>query len=148
MRLWRLTGADFLPGLDGEGSRIWGGTWNSPGLPMVYLSSSLALSALEVLVNLAPHQRRRGELPTYVAVALDVDEGAIADLGFPSRQDVAVSQAIGDAWLRSTSSLGLSVPSRVIPLERNVLLNPRHPAMAEVSVAVSEPFVFDDRLGY
>jgi RES domain-containing protein len=115
---------------------------------MVYLSSSLALSALEVLVNLAPHQRRRGELPTYVAVAVEVDDGAIADPGFPSRQEVAMSQAVGDAWLRSASSLGLSVPSRVIPLERNVLLNPRHPAMVEVRVAVSEPFVFDDRLGY
>ena len=52
-----------------------------------------------------------------------------------------MSQAVGDAWLRSASSL-------VIPLERNVLLNPRHPAMVEVRVAVSEPFVFDDRLGY
>ncbi|MBP9047858.1 MAG: RES family NAD+ phosphorylase [Tabrizicola sp.] len=143
-----MTGPGFVPGIDGEGSRIWGGTWNSPGLPMVYLSSSLALSALEVLVNLAPHQRRRGELPTYVAVAVEVDDGAIADPGFPSRQEVAMSQAVGDAWLRSASSLGLSVPSRVIPLERNVLLNPRHPAMVEVRVAVSEPFVFDDRLGY
>lgn len=46
------------------------------------------------------------------------------------------------------SSLALIVPSRVIPLERNVLLNPRHPAMAEVTVALTEPFVFDDRLSY
>ncbi len=59
-----------------------------------------------------------------------------------------MSQAVGDAWLHSGSSLGLLVPSRVIPLERNVLLNPRHPAMVEIRVAVSEPFVFDDRLGY
>jgi len=59
-----------------------------------------------------------------------------------------MSQAVGDAWLHSGSSLGLLVPSRVIPLERNVLLNPRHPAMVEVRVAVSVPFVFDDRLGY
>jgi len=48
----------------------------------------------------------------------------------------------------SGSTLALSVPSRVIPLERNVLLNPRHPAMAEVKVALTEPFVFDDRLGH
>jgi RES domain-containing protein len=115
---------------------------------MVYLSSSLALSALEVLVNLAPHQRKRGELPTYVAVAVEVDGRAIVDPGFLPRQDLAESQAIGDAWLRSVSSLGLSVPSRVIPLERNVLLNPRHPAMAEVLVSLTEPFVFDDRLTY
>ncbi len=52
------------------------------------------------------------------------------------------------AWLRSASSLGLVVPSRVIPLERNVLLNPRHPAMVDVQVALTEPFAFDDRLSY
>ena len=115
---------------------------------MVYLSSSLALSALEVLVNLAPHQRRRGQLPSYVAVAVEVDDQAIADPGFPIHQKVALSQATGDAWLRSASTLALIVPSRVIPLERNVLLNPRHPAMAEVKVALREPFVFDDRLSY
>jgi RES domain-containing protein len=148
MRLWRLTGPAFLPGLDGEGSTIWGGTWNSPGNPMVYLSSSLALSALEVLVNLAPHQRRRGELPTYIAVAIEIDGGTIADPSFAPQQDIAESKALGDAWLRSNSSLALLVPSRVIPLERNVLLNPRHPAMVDVHIALTEPFVFDDRLSY
>lgn len=115
---------------------------------MVYLSSSLALSALEVLVNLTPQQRKRGQMPEYVAVAVDIDPDAIADPGLPARQEVLASQAYGDAWLTSLSSLALSVSSRVIPLERNVLLNPRHPAMAGVKVAVTEPFVFDDRLSY
>lgn len=72
----------------------------------------------------------------------------MVDPDFPIDQDVVQSRASGDAWLHSASSLGLMVPSRVIPLERNVLLNPRHPAMAGVTVAVNEPFVFDDRLGY
>jgi len=115
---------------------------------MVYLSSSLALSALEVLANLAPHQRRCGQLPSYVAVAVEVDDSAIADPGFPYRQEIAASQAAGDAWLRSASSLALLVPSRVIPLERDVLLNPRHPSMADVKITLTEPFVFDDRLSY
>ncbi len=115
---------------------------------MIYLSSSLALSALEVLVNLPVSRRKRGEFPSYVAVAVDVAGDLIADPGFPSRQAVEESQALGDSWLRSNTSLALSVPSRVIPLERNVLLNPRHPAMADVKVALTEPFVFDDRLSY
>lgn len=115
---------------------------------MIYLSSSLALSALEVLVNLPVSRRKRGEFPSYIAVAVDVAGDLVADPGFPSRQAVEESRAFGDAWLRSATSLGLLVPSRVISLERNVLLNPRHPAMAEVTVVVSEPFVFDDRLSY
>lgn len=115
---------------------------------MVYLSSSLALSALEVLVNLPPNQRIRGQLPVYVAVAIDIDPAAIADHGLPARQKVEESQAYGDAWLKSASSLGLLVPSRVIPLEMNVLLNPHHPEMARVKASLVEPFVFDDRLGH
>lgn len=115
---------------------------------MVYFSSSLALSVLEVLVNLTPQQRKRGELPTLVAIAIDIDPDTIADPGLPARQGVAESRAYGDAWVRSASSLGLFVPSRVIPLERNVLLNPRHPAMSRVTITVTEPFVFDDRLAY
>lgn len=148
MRLWRLTRPDFLPGLDGEGAKLWGGTWNNPGIPMVYLSSSLALSALEVLVNLPPNQRRRGDLPTLVAIAVEIDPDTIVDPGLSARQEVEESRHYGDTWLRSASSLAMSVPSRVIPLERNVLLNPRHPSMAEVRVTLTEPFVFDDRLSY
>jgi RES domain-containing protein len=148
VRLWRLTRPDFLPGIDGEGAKLWGGTWNNPGLPMVYLSSSLALSALEILVNLPPQQRRKGELPTLVAIAVDVDSDTITDPGLPAQQEIAESRLYGDAWLRSAQSLGLFVPSRVIPLERNILLNPRHPAMTDVTVTLTEPFVFDDRLNY
>jgi RES domain-containing protein len=148
VRVWRLTRPEFYPGLDGEGSRLWGGTWNSPGLPIVYFASSLALATLEVLVNLPSARRRPGNFPELLALAVDVSPEMVVDPALSARQELAQSRALGDAWLRSISSLALFVPSRVIPLERNVLLNPRHPAMAEVRVALTEPFVFDDRLPY
>lgn len=148
MRIWRLSKPEFFPGLDGEGSRLAGGSWNSVGQPVVYMSSSLALAALEVLVNLTAEQRRPGRLPKLVAVAVDLGLEMIESASLPLRKDVAETRDYGDAWLASLSSLALSVPSRVIPLERNVLLNPRHPAMAIVTVALTEPFVFDDRLSY
>lgn len=145
MRLWRLTKTEHAPGLDGEGARLWGGRWNSPGFPMVYCASSLALAALEVLVHLPPAMRRAGKLPELVAVALDVEDAFLAAAGPDPGDDV---RAIGDDWLMRRSSLGLIVRSRVIPREHNILLNPRHSAMANVRVALSEPFVFDDRLSY
>ncbi len=148
MRIWRLTEERHLPGLDGEGARLWGGRWNSVGEPVIYLSDSLALAALEVLVHLPRIERQKGELPPFLAVGLNVPDALIDDPAYPAALPSDETRALGDAWLRSASSLGLLVPSRVIPLERNVLLNPRHPAMAKVTVAVSEPFVFDDRLSY
>ena len=36
----------------GEGARLNGGRWNSPGKAVVYTSSSLSLATLEVLVHL------------------------------------------------------------------------------------------------
>ncbi len=36
----------------GEGARLSGGRWNSPGLRAVYLSSTLSLAAMETFVHL------------------------------------------------------------------------------------------------
>ena len=41
----------------------------------------------------------------------------------------------------------LSVPSAVIPRERDYILNPTHPDFARIRFASPEPFYFDDRLG-
>jgi RES domain-containing protein len=146
--VWRLAQPDFAPDIEGEGARLFGGRWNSAGVPLVYTSDSLALAALEVLVHLPRIERSKQTIPRYVAIGLDVPDGLVADPRFASEAPLHDSQALGDAWLRSASSLALSVPSRVIPLERTILLNPRHPAMADVKVALTEPFVFDDRLSY
>ena len=39
--------------LDGEGARILGGRWNSPGRAVIYTASCGALAALEYLVHMA-----------------------------------------------------------------------------------------------
>lgn len=147
MRVWRISVREYAPGLDGEGSRIAGGRWNSPGQAVVYTSDSLALAALEVLVHLPRVARQKERLPSYLAVGLDIPDALIADPGYAAVTVGEEARSIGDAWLSSLSSLALMVPSRVIPLERNILLNPRHPDMSKVSVALTAPFVFDDRLG-
>lgn len=54
--------------------------------------------------------------------------------------------ALGTDWLMSRRSVALSVPSAVIPIERNLLLNPRHPGIERVRVVDDTPFTFDPRL--
>ena len=62
--------------------------------------------------------------------------------------DVAPSRECleaGEDWLVSKRSLVLAVPSVVVPLESNYLINPLHPAMKRVRVVRREPFRFDPR---
>jgi hypothetical protein len=41
----------------------------------------------------------------------------------------------------------LVLPSVVVPQARKLLLNPLHPAMAQVALVHQEPFQLDQRLG-
>ena len=59
----------------------------------------------------------------------------------------AALQALGTAWLKSTRTVALSVPSAIIESERNLLLNPRHPDIKRLKVVEDLPFSFDPRLG-
>lgn len=53
---------------------------------------------------------------------------------------------LGSDWLRSRRSVALSVPSAVVPQERNFLLNPAHPDFARLLIGRREPFSFDPRM--
>lgn len=48
--------------------------------------------------------------------------------------------------LKSASQLGLIVPSVVLPLEHNIVLNPLHPAISNVKVLDIYDFSYDKRM--
>ncbi len=55
IQLWRLSDAKFASSLwSGEGARVFGGRWNSKGVPVVYTAATKSLAALEQLVHLVP----------------------------------------------------------------------------------------------
>jgi RES domain-containing protein len=57
------------------------------------------------------------------------------------------TQALGRAWVEGAGNPGiLSVPSVVVPRERNFLLNPSHPDAKRWKVVHREPFRLDGRL--
>jgi len=148
--LWRLVRPDFAPGLDGKGAERYGGRWNSPGLPAVYCAAHLSLAVLEYFVHMPPPMRRAGAMPEMRAVLLALPEATILplpDATLDRLTDPEWCRARGDAWLRQGASAGLGVPSAVVPAERNVILNPRHPDFAAARVVEVTPFRFDPRLG-
>lgn len=140
---WRLASNRYPP-LSGEGARLVGGRWNTPGFPLVYASESLALCLAECLVHIP------GRLPAdYVASRLHLPEDSIeyldtALLEAEWVEDIGYTRAIGDRWLQQRRSLALAVPSAVIIESTNILINPAHPLLAQVTV-LTQDFHFDPR---
>src|SRR5262245_31474669 len=141
--VWRLTPPDYSYSLDGEGSRLIGGRWNSPGWAMLYTASHLSLNILEVFVHFP--DARRDELPEMVAVHIEVpDDAGASEIDIPQFQSLmaapdplAACQALGDEWLAKGGKLVLRAPSVLVPEETNVMLNPQHPAMSGVRIISS-----------
>ncbi|HZA65630.1 MAG TPA: RES family NAD+ phosphorylase [Geminicoccaceae bacterium] len=137
MILWRLTRRPYAD-LSGRGGELADGRWHRRGRPVVYCAASAALAVLEVRVHL--------DLPLdllpddYILMQIEApDDLAIRTIGpsdlpagWRSREDLC--RPIGDAWLGARSTALLSVPSAIVEVDRNVLLNPRHPHSTQISV--------------
>lgn len=149
---WRLVRPRFgnlSDAFSGEGARLFGGRWNSPGRRVTYVSSHLSLAALETLV----HADRRSFERDYVVFRLSIPEDLsleLRDEDLPEDwQARAVSEGarqVGDAWLAARASVALSIPSVIVPEERNYLLNPEHPLFTELTIESPRPWRFDVRL--
>lgn len=135
MRAWRLTPSRHAAtAFSGVGASLYGGRWNRQGTAVVYLSSSLALATLEVVVHLT------GGLVPYTAIEVEVPDARIEPLDLATlpagwADDEVVTQRLAAPWLAS-DRLALAVPSVLVdpraPGERNVVLNPASAAWAEV----------------
>jgi RES domain-containing protein len=150
MRIWRICRARFADeAFSGQGARRFGGRWNSPGVPMVYSSSSLALAAMELFVHLEPNQQP-DDLVSIAALLPEGEPAMRLEPGkLPSRwwtDEFKPLRAIGDRWIRESKSLAIEVPSAALRMEWNVLVNPLHPAIAGLKVDPPQPFNFDARM--
>jgi RES domain-containing protein len=147
---WRIVKARYgAVAFDGEGARLHGGRWNSPGVPLVYTSESPALAALELLLGLSDSTALGG----FVLLSVEIPDGAIVDLetarlppswkSFPAPPELA---QLGDTWAKTRASLALRVPTVVVPYQSNILLNPLHDDFSSLRFGEPEPFAFDERL--
>jgi RES domain-containing protein len=136
---WRICRRPFAD-LSGEGARLYGGRWNSPGRPVVYAAEAAAHAVLKVRVHL---DLDWSLLPAdYVLMAIDLSSLAIESLEEAPDDPVAY----GDAWLESRRSAVLGVPSVLVRESRNLLVNVAHPEASRASIASIRSFSFDERL--
>ncbi|MGO9606269.1 MAG: RES family NAD+ phosphorylase [Candidatus Binataceae bacterium] len=143
MRWWRLARRRHAA-LDGAGARRYGGRWNRPGQSVVYTSQHLSLALLEIIVHL---ELSPEELPDdYVKIAIEIpDDLKLSRLDqLPQNDDEMLD--VGVNWHDSGLTVGLLVPSVIIPEERNLLLNPTQPDFARVESSPPELFKLDQRL--
>ena len=146
---YRIVQAEWaVSAMTGEGARLFGGRWNPPGVPAVYLADSRALAALEIIVN-APREVTSLEWRIFeVEVPEDLIETVKPDAlphdwqALPSSPGARLH---GGRCLRS-GVLAFRLPSAVIPEEFTLLLNPLHPDAGKLRVSGPKMFRFDPRV--
>lgn len=150
-RAWRLCKLPHAAhAFDGEGARRSGGRWNLPGTAVVYTSATLSLAALEMLVHFDAEEAPADlvAIPVAFPERLAIREVHVDALpagwqSFPAPPEL---QEMGTAWARELATAVLSVPSAIVPHERNFVLNPAHRDFARFAIGQPEPFTFDPRL--
>ena len=134
--------------LSGEGARLFGGRWNSPGLAAVYLGDSLALAGMELLVHLGNLDvlKTYRKMPVYIPekLVMHIEPGDLP-MGWETGPR-ATTRAIGDAWLSAGQSVVLQVPSAVVLGESNFIINPNHLGMDAMGTGPVSDFRYDPRL--
>jgi RES domain-containing protein len=151
MKAWRITSRKYAQSaFTGEGAARHPGRWNRrEGIPVIYLTCSLAVGILEILVHLSD----RSYLSAYLAIPVEIPDDFIERLLKLPRDWQQLpepypesTQALGTTWAQSQRSLALQVPSAVVPSEYNLVLNPKHPDIHQLTTGNGEPLVLDPRL--
>ncbi len=150
MIAWRLTRRKYAAtAFDGAGARRSGGRWNSKGTAVAYASEHLSLAALEYLVHVDVE-----DVPAdLVAIRIDLADDFVRALDakrlpkdWRAEPAPAALAELGDEWHRSRGSLALRVPSAIVPVEFNLVVNPEMSELARCRISPPEPFVYDARL--
>lgn len=145
---YRICNSNYEDDISGYGAKRYGGRWNSPGLPMLYLGQHVSLCALELLVHLRQNDKSTPFSLLYIHIP---DKVPILSLHVTKLkknwdQDIAYCQYMGDEFIKEKNTLLLQVPSVLVPEEFNFLLNPMHPDMKKVKIIKKTRFQFDKRL--
>ncbi len=146
MRIWRITATKHIDTVfSGVGGLYVSGRWHPQGHRICYTSESLALASLEVFVH-----SESTAIPLSCASAIVPGDLPILEVkDLPANwQDVSAYptlQKIGLDWLRARKYPILKVPSAIIPVEYNYLINPDYPGLEWQTERILK-FQFDRRM--
>ncbi|MDR0793235.1 MAG: RES family NAD+ phosphorylase [Chitinophagaceae bacterium] len=152
MTVFRIEREKYLKyTLSGIGASMAKGfRWNSFNTKLIYTSESRALATLEISVHLDLSE----SLPVdryYVEIEIpnDIPILGIRPESLPEKWDAippaTITQYIGDTFVYRNEAAILKVPSSIVPLEYNYLINPLHPDIHKIKVKKTVKMVFDSR---
>jgi RES domain-containing protein len=146
MRAWRIGKARDLNELTGAGAALYGGRWNHPDHPALYLGLSAAGCALDTImlaghVPCLPLKLVELQLPDDPALYAEPSRAQLPP-GWDALPADKAGMDFGTAWLERTEQLGLILPSATTDHTRCLMINPKHPAMAQVKVVQASDFIY------
>jgi RES domain-containing protein len=146
MTVFRITYPEFTKlTASGKAAR-----WNKEGEFVIYSAENIALACLENAV----HRSGEGLVGSFRLLTIEIPKKVsihnISIVNLPiewtSRRNFDICQDISTSWLNTLKTCVLSVPSVIIPLEKNYLINPQHPDFKYIKLLSVEEFTFDNRI--
>jgi len=150
MVVYRVANAKYIDStLSGIGAEKVGGRWNSVGTRAVYCSENISLALLEYYV----HSDDISTLPKKIL---------IAKIQFPDDLIIEELEEIPDTWkdypytsetaqvftefVKDRNKFALKVPSTIVGLESNIILNPLYKEFGKVEIVEFLELPIDQRL--
>lgn len=151
MLVYRISQTKYANSLTASGID---GRWNPLHQKMIYTAGSVALACLENLAHKSGASLAAGNFSLAIIEVSDelkIEEVKIGDLAnvhanWNAVDQYPLTQKLGNDWLNAGSSAILKVPSAIIDLEYNYLLNPNHASFIGIKIVSVERFRFDARL--
>lgn len=150
MDVYRIANVKYKDAiLSGIGAEKVGGRWNEPGTRAVYCSENASLALLEYYL----HSENVAKLPSQIL---------LAQIRFPDEFEIEELQNLPERWnqypysskttsvfttrAKDTNFFALRVPSTIVGIESNIILNPLYKGFGEVKIVEFIELPLDDRL--
>jgi RES domain-containing protein len=153
LTIWRLEKKRYEDtAFRGKGSLKTSGRWHHKGIQVAYASEHPSVAVLEKLLWLERYEGARES--NYVLLPLQIDPDDHLEIldesdlsnnwdSFPHSDS---TRNLGTQWFKSERSAVLAVPSAVLPISKNYLINPFHPDFHKLERGEPISFSWDARL--
>ena len=136
-KVYRMANDRFIRNLSGAGSAKYGGRWNPKGSYVLYTAATPSLAMLEWLA----HARDRDMDDVYCIATLLLPEGPLQKFSpdqlpdnwkdFPPPPKL---KQYGADMIASSQWLGMEMPSVLLPIDFNIILNVHHPLFQKLII--------------